>query len=110
MHLAIVLDELLAAAGGGTMRLALLLEQVITMTAGTIAGLVAGLLAANAALGRIPQFAEPLVTPPLPHEVAAAPVALVTGAALLASLLCALGVSELLLRGIRVERLREAPS
>ncbi|MEV4219730.1 FtsX-like permease family protein [Nonomuraea sp. NPDC049725] len=92
------------------LRVALLLEQLITAAAGTLAGLVAGLLAAGAALGRIPQFAEPLVTPPLAHDVAAAPVALLTGAGLLAALLCAVAVSEALLRGIRVERLRDTPA
>ncbi|TDD11780.1 ABC transporter permease [Nonomuraea deserti] len=92
------------------LRVALLLEQVITIAAGTLAGLLAGLVAARVALGRIPQFTSPPVTPPLPHEVAAVPVALVAGAALLISLLAALVVSELLLRGIRVERLRDAPA
>ncbi|TMR13243.1 FtsX-like permease family protein [Nonomuraea turkmeniaca] len=92
------------------LRTALLLEQVITVAAGTLAGLLAGLVAAGAALGRIPQFAAPPITPPLPHEVAVAPVALVVGAALLVSLLAAVVVSELLLRGIRVERLRDAPA
>ncbi|MFG1944686.1 FtsX-like permease family protein [Nonomuraea sp. NPDC048826] len=102
----------LEAAGAKVpaLRVALLLEQAITVLAGTLAGLLAGLLAARAALGRIPQFAEPVVTPPLPHEVAAAPVALVTGGALAATLLCALLISELLLRGIRVERLRDTPA
>ncbi|MDA0635430.1 hypothetical protein OUY22_18565 [Nonomuraea sp. MCN248] len=102
----------LEAAGAKVpaLRVALLLEQAITVLAGTLAGLLAGLLAAEAALGRIPQFAEPVVTPPLPHEVAALPVALVTGGALAATLLCALLVSELLLRGIRVERLRDTPA
>ncbi|TDC05783.1 ABC transporter permease [Nonomuraea longispora] len=93
-----------------SLRLALLLEQVITIAAGTLAGLLAGLVAARVALGRIPQFTSPPVTPPLPHEVALAPVALVAGAALLVSLLAAAVVSELLLRGIRVERLRDAPA
>ncbi|MBF8190974.1 hypothetical protein ITP53_35765 [Nonomuraea sp. K274] len=102
----------LEAAGARVpaLRVALLLEQVITVTAGTLAGLVAGLAAAWAALGRIPQFAEPPLTPPLPHEIAAAPVAIVVGAALLASLLAAVLVSESLLRGIRVERLRDTPA
>jgi len=102
----------LEAAGArvSSLRLALLLEQVITVAAGTLAGLAAGLLAAEAALGRIPQFATPPETPPLPHEVAMTPVALVTGAVLLASVLCAVVVSELLLRGIRVERLRDTPA
>ncbi|MFD2353531.1 FtsX-like permease family protein [Nonomuraea ferruginea] len=99
-----------AGAKAPALRLSLLLEQAITVVTGTLAGLVAGLVAAEAALGRIPQFAEPVVTPPLPHEVAAAPVALVTGAALAATLLCALLVSELLLRGVRVERLRDTPA
>ncbi|MEV4176787.1 FtsX-like permease family protein [Nonomuraea sp. NPDC049709] len=92
------------------LRVALLLEQAITVAAGTLAGLLAGLVAARAALGRIPQFIEAPVTPPLPHDVAATPVALVIGAALLISLLAAAAVSELLLRGIRVERLRDAPA
>ncbi|YCK40598.1 FtsX-like permease family protein [Actinomadura sp. ATCC 39365] len=92
------------------LRVALLLEQVITVAAGTLAGLAAGLTAAKVALGRIPQFTVPPGTPPLPHEVGAVPVALVVGAALLVSLLVAGVVSELLLRGIRVERLREAPA
>ncbi|MCK2220695.1 FtsX-like permease family protein [Actinomadura sp. ATCC 31491] len=102
----------LEAAGARVraLRVALLLEQVVTTAAGTLAGLAAGLLAAWAALGRIPQFAEAPVTPPLPHEVAAAPVALVVGAALLVSLLAAVVVAELLLRGIRVERLRDTPA
>ncbi|NRQ38898.1 hypothetical protein HII36_44820 [Nonomuraea sp. NN258] len=102
----------LEAAGAGVpaLRVALLLEQVITVVAGTLAGLLAGLLAAEAALGRIPRFAEPPVTPPLPNEVTAAPIALVIGVALLVSLLAAVVVSEILLRGIKVERLREAPA
>ncbi|MEU8249431.1 FtsX-like permease family protein [Nonomuraea sp. NPDC048916] len=91
------------------LRSSLLLEQVLTMAVGTLAGLAAGLLAARVALSRVPQFAQPPVTPPLPHEVAPEPVALVIGAALLASLLAAAVVSELLLRGIKVERLRDQP-
>ncbi|MFI7690878.1 hypothetical protein ACIBQ6_17540 [Nonomuraea sp. NPDC049655] len=87
---------------------------MITVAAGTQAGLAAGLTAAKVALGRIPQLTVPPGTPPLPHGVAAVPVALVVGAALLVSLLVSLlvagVVSELLLRGIRVERLREAPA
>ena len=102
----------LEAAGARVpaLRVALLLEQLITVAAGTLAGLLAGLVAASAALRRIPQFAEPPVTPPLPHDIATAPVALVVGAALLVSLLAAAVVSELLLRGIRVERLRDTPA
>ncbi|MFI6987312.1 FtsX-like permease family protein [Nonomuraea wenchangensis] len=102
----------LEAAGArvAALRVALLLEQVITVAAGTLAGLAAGLLAAWAALGRIPQFAAAPVTPPLPHQVAVAPVALVVGAALLLSLVAAAVVAELLLRGVKVERLRDAPA
>ncbi|GGO73122.1 FtsX-like permease family protein [Nonomuraea cavernae] len=92
------------------LRLSLMLEQVITMAAGTLAGLAAGLLAARVALSRVPQFARPPLTPPLPHEIAPGPVALVIGAALLASLLAAAVVSESLLRGVKVERLRDAQS
>lgn len=102
----------LEAAGAKvpTLRRSLLLEQALTVVTGMLAGLAAGLVAAEVAIARIPQFAEPVVTPPLAHEVAAAPVAVVTGAALAASLLCALLVSELLLRTIRVERLRDTPA
>ncbi|WP_240506173.1 FtsX-like permease family protein [Thermoactinospora rubra] len=95
-----------SGARRGALRAALLLEQVVTVCAGLLTGLAAGLLAARAALERIPQFAEPPASPPLPFEVAPAAVALLAGVTALVSLLATAVVSEVLLRGVRVEELR----
>ncbi|MEV5410730.1 FtsX-like permease family protein [Thermopolyspora sp. NPDC052614] len=102
----------LGAAGARTsaLRVALLLEQLITLVAGTVAGMLAGVVAARLALPYIPEFVRQPVTPPLIYEPALAPLAAVIGAALLAALLAATVTAEILLRGIRVERLRQAPA
>ncbi|MFI6478596.1 FtsX-like permease family protein [Nonomuraea sp. NPDC050663] len=100
----------LAASGAGlrSLRAALLVEQLITVGAGMLTGLGAGMLAARVALERIPQFAEPPTTPPMPFEIAPGPVALLVGGGVLVSVVAAVVVSEVLLRGIQVDRLREA--
>jgi hypothetical protein len=98
-----------AGARAGALRAALLLEQLITLGAGTLAGVAAGVLAARAALPHVPQFAEHPITPPLLYEPSMAPVAAVAGAALLIALIAASVTAEILLRGIRVEHLRQAP-
>ncbi|MBO3748329.1 hypothetical protein J5X84_19825 [Streptosporangiaceae bacterium NEAU-GS5] len=102
----------LEAAGAqvGPLRRALLLEQVITLCWASLAGIVAGVSAAMVALPRVPEFADPPVTPPLVYTLIPAPIILVAAAALVASLLAAALTSELLLRGVRYERLREAPA
>jgi putative ABC transport system permease protein len=99
-----------AGARAGALRAALLLEQLITLVAGTVAGLLAGLTAARLALPYIPEFVRHPVTPPLLYEPPLAPLAAVIGAALLVSLLAATITAEILLRGIRVEQLRQAPA
>ncbi|GIH28701.1 hypothetical protein Aph01nite_70110 [Acrocarpospora phusangensis] len=91
----------------GALRLALMLEQVLVLGAGTCAGLAAGVVAARLALPRIPQFADQPVTPPLAYPLDPVPVVVVGSAALLGSLLLAAVLSEVLLRGVTVERLRE---
>lgn len=93
-----------------SLRAALLLEQLITLVAGTVAGVLAGAVAARVALPYIPEFARPPVTPPLLFDPPPAPVAAVVGAALLAALLAATVTAEILMRGIRVDRLRQAPA
>ncbi|HEX8005735.1 MAG TPA: ABC transporter permease, partial [Trebonia sp.] len=93
----------------GALRLALFLEQVFILGTGTLAGLLAGVSAARLALPRIPQFADQPVTPPLAYPLDPVPVFTVGAAALLGSLLLAAALSELLLRGVTVDRLREAP-
>jgi putative ABC transport system permease protein len=102
----------LEAAGAQVrpLRVALLLEQMITLSWGTLAGLLAGLTAAWAALSRVPEFAQPPVTPPLDYSLTPVPIVVVACAALGASILAAAVTSELLLRGVRFEQLREAPA
>lgn len=99
----------LEAAGvpAGALRRALLLEQFLTLSTGTLAGVGAGLVAAWVALPRIPQFARQPITPPLLYEPDLAVVAAVAGGALLAALLAAAVTAEILLRGVRMEWLRE---
>ncbi|GAA1023065.1 hypothetical protein Aple_098730 [Acrocarpospora pleiomorpha] len=93
----------------GVLRLALLLEQALTLGAGTLAGLLAGMSAARLALPRIPQFADQPVTPPLAYPLDPLPILTVGAAALLGGLLLAAALAEILLRGVTVDRLREAP-
>ena len=102
----------LGAAGvrARALRTALLLEQLITLVAGMVAGLLAGITAARLALPYIPEFVRQPVTPPLGYDPPLAPLAAVIGAALLAALLAATVTAEILLRGVRVEQLRQAPA
>lgn len=99
-----------AGARGWALRVSLLLEQALTLGTGVLGGVLAGVLAARAALPRIPSFAEQPVTPPLVYTVPTEPVLVVGGVALVAGLVAALVLSEVLIRGITIDRLREAPS
>ncbi|GII32124.1 FtsX-like permease family protein [Planotetraspora mira] len=102
----------LEAAGARVrpLRVALLLEQTITLSWGALTGVLAGLVAAWAALPRVPEFAETPVTPPLDYSLVPVPVLLVACAVLALSMIAAAVTSELLLRGVRVDQLREAPA
>lgn len=99
-----------AGARGRALRVSLWLEQTLTLGAGVFGGVLAGVLGARVALPRIPQFAEQPVTPPLVYDVSPTPVLVVGGAALAAGLLAAVLLSEVLIRGITIDRLREAPT
>ncbi|MCG5212242.1 FtsX-like permease family protein [Streptosporangium sp. KLBMP 9127] len=101
----------LEAAGARTpaLRSALLLEQLIILCAGMLAGVTSGVVAAWAALPRIPEFVVPPITPPLLYEPSLPLLAAVTGGALLAALVAAAVTAEILLRGVRPDRLRGAP-
>ncbi|GAA4592858.1 hypothetical protein GCM10023194_55720 [Planotetraspora phitsanulokensis] len=102
----------LEAAGARVrpLRTALLLEQTITLSWGALTGILAGLVAAWAALPRVPEFAETPVTPPLDYSLVPVPVIAVACAVLALSMIAAAVTSELLLRGVRVDQLREAPA
>ncbi|WP_157099776.1 FtsX-like permease family protein [Microbispora sp. ATCC PTA-5024] len=99
-----------AGARTGPLRRALLIEQAVTLTWASLAGVLAGVLAARVALPRMPEFTEPPSTPALVYTITPGPVVLVGAAALVACLVAAAVTAELLLRGVRVERLREAPA
>ncbi|MEW9531100.1 FtsX-like permease family protein [Microbispora sp. NPDC049125] len=102
----------LEAAGARVrpLRIALLLEQAVTLSWAGLAGVAAGVVAARAALPRVPEFAEAPVTPQLDYTLVPQPLILVAVAVLAASLLAAAVTAELLLRGVRFEQLREAPA
>ncbi|GII57616.1 hypothetical protein Pth03_60050 [Planotetraspora thailandica] len=102
----------LEAAGARVrpLRTALLLEQTITLSWGALTGILAGLVAAWAALPRVPEFADIPVTPPLDYSLVPVPVIAVACAVLALSMIAAAVTSELLLRGVRVDQLREAPA
>ncbi|MEN3534155.1 ATP-binding cassette domain-containing protein [Microbispora sp. ZYX-F-249] len=98
----------LAAAGAraAPLRRSLLIEQAVTLTWAAITGVLAGVTAARVALPQVPEFAEPPLTPALAYTIVPGPVVLVAAAALAACLVAAPATAELLLRGVRVERLR----
>ncbi|XVQ83454.1 FtsX-like permease family protein [Microbispora siamensis] len=102
----------LEAAGtrAGPLRRSLLIEQAVTLTWAGLTGVLAGVTAARVALPRVPEFefAEPPLTPALAYTIVPGPVVLVAAAALAACLVAAAATAALLLRGVRVERLREA--
>ncbi|MEU6428336.1 hypothetical protein ABZ860_20775 [Microbispora sp. NPDC046973] len=100
----------LEAAGArvGPLRRSLLIEQAVTLTWAAVTGVLAGVTAAHVALPRVPEFAEPPLTPALAYAIVPGPVVLVAAAALAACLVAAAATAELLLRGVRVERLRES--
>lgn len=97
-----------AGARAGPLRRSLLIEQAVTLTWAAATGVLAGVTAAHVALPRVPEFAEPPLTPALTYTIIPGPVALVAAAALAACLVAAAATAELLLRGVRVERLRES--
>ncbi|MFI6322006.1 FtsX-like permease family protein [Nonomuraea sp. NPDC050556] len=99
-----------AGARGRALRVALLLEQALTLGAGVVGGLLAGVLGARVALSRVPEFTVLPLSPPLVYEVSLTPVVVVGGGALVAGLVAASVLSEVLIRGITVDRLREAPT
>lgn len=97
-----------AGARAGPLRRALLIEQAVTLTWASLTGVLAGVVAARAALPRVPEFAEPPVTPVLVHTIVPGPVVLVAAATLVACVAAAAATAEILLRSVRMERLREA--
>jgi hypothetical protein len=92
----------------GAQRRALLIEQAVTLGAGALAGVLAGLAAAWIAVPTVPQFTIQPSTPPLTHL----PDPLVLGGAPVASAfavaLATVVTTEAILRSVRVEQLREA--
>lgn len=87
----------------------LLIEQVVVLLFGAVAGAVAGVAAALIAVRSVPEFVTDPVAPPLSY---APPAGVLTLALLLAFavlLVVATISSWVLLSGIRADRLREAP-
>ena len=92
-----------------TLRRAVLSEMAVVLGFGVIVGIGSGLLAAVLALRTVPEF---LVTPeaPLSYVPAAAPLAVLLGAAVALLAVAAVSASVLLIRGISLDQLRETPT
>jgi hypothetical protein len=102
----------LAASGVSrrTLRRAVLTELALVLGFGAIIGIAAGLGGAILALRSIPEFTSPPAVPPLSYVPAAGPLAVLLGGAVALLIVAAVASSIALIRGVRLEQLREAPA
>ena len=102
----------LAASGvkRRTLRVAVLIELAAVLGFGTIVGIATGLAAAALALRSVPEFITLPAAPPLYYVPSVVPVALLLGVAVGLLLITAVMSSLTLIRGVRLDQLREAPA
>jgi hypothetical protein len=102
----------LAASGvkRRTLRVAVLIELGAVLGFGTVVGIGAGLGAAALALRSVPEFVSLPVAPPLYYVPSPTPLAVLLGAAVGLLLITSVTSSLTLIRGVRLEQLREAPA
>jgi putative ABC transport system permease protein len=92
-----------------TLRRALLAEQVAVLGFGTVVGIAAGLAVAAVVLPNVPEFIGP-VAPLLSYTPPAGQLAVLLGAAAALMLAAAVAASVVLVHGVRLSQLREAPA
>jgi hypothetical protein len=92
-----------------TLRRALLAEQVAVLGFGAVVGVAAGLAAAAIVLPNVPEFIGP-VAPPLSYTPPAGQLAVLLGVAAALMLAAAVAASVVLVHGIQLSQLREAPA
>jgi hypothetical protein len=85
-------------------------EQLIVLAFGALVGIGTGMAAAVLVLRDVPEFVVQPVAPTLASFPAAPQLAAVLSAAVLATLAIATAASINLVRGVRLEQLREAPA
>ncbi len=102
----------LAATGvrARELRTALLIEQVVVLGFGTVAGLGTGLAAAALVLRNVPEFISQPAAPPLSYVPAAGPLAALLGIAAGVLVIAAATASGALIHGVDLDQLREAPA
>lgn len=99
-----------AGARRGALRAGLLIEQGVVLGFGALAGFAVGWATAWLTLPAVPEFATRPAGPPLSYVPAPAPLVLVLVGTVLLVALAAGGMTGMILRRTRADRLREVPA
>jgi putative ABC transport system permease protein len=91
------------------LRRAVLIELAVVLGFGSVVGILSGLAGAALVLRSVPEFMSVPAAPPLSYRPPAGPLAALLGAAVALLIVAAVVASTTLIRGIRLEQLREAP-
>src|SRR5207244_9382535 len=102
----------LAASGVSrrALRRAVQIELAVVLGFGTVVGIAAGLAAAALALRAVPEFVTSPLAPPLSYAPAIGTVTALLGTAVALLIVVAVILSITIVRGVRLEQLREAPA
>jgi putative ABC transport system permease protein len=102
----------LAASGVSyrALRRAVLLELAVVLGYGTVVGIATGLAAAAMALRAVPEFTTNPSAPPLSYVPAIGVLTALLGIAVALLVVVAIILSITIVRGVRLEQLREAPA
>jgi putative ABC transport system permease protein len=106
--------EFAALEGSGVRRptlvRAVLIELMVVLGFGAVAGIGAGLAAAAAVLRSVPEFTTSPSAPSLSYVPPAGPLAIALGAAVGLLIIASVATGVTLIRGVRLDQLREAPA
>ena len=102
----------LAASGVSrrALRRAVLIELAVVLGFGTAVGMATGLAAAAMVLRSLPEFITNPAAPPLSYAPAIGTLTALLGTAVAVLILVAATLSVTIIRGVRLEQLREAPA
>jgi hypothetical protein len=102
----------LAASGVSyrALRRAVLLELAVVLGYGAVIGIATGLAAAAMALRAVPEFVTNPAAPPLSYMPAIGVLTVLLGLAVALLIVVAVTLSITIVRGVRLEQLREAPA
>jgi putative ABC transport system permease protein len=89
---------------------AVLIELIVVLGFGVLAGIATGLAAAAVVLGSVPEFVTSPSAPSLSYVPPAAPLAAALGGAIGLLIIASVATGAMLIRGIRLDQLREAPA